>query len=114
MSSIASTLPFQIDGLLKIYTHERHTFFKFENQEKLQKAKDAFMLYVKNSHMFYLNESILPEYTEFVFGVSTDAFIKQPIEKLIRQVAKIITTEASLKKDIPIIPITMEQLIYKG
>lgn len=111
---MSSILPCQVDGLVRIYTYtERNAFFEFENQETLQKAKDVFMLYITNSPMFYLNESLIPEHTKFVFGVSTDTSIKS-IEELIRRVTEVITTETSLKKDIPIIPITIEYLIYKG
>ncbi|PWU14205.1 MAG: hypothetical protein C5B45_04825 [Chlamydiae bacterium] len=63
--------------------------------------------------MFSLNESIVPEYTKFVFGVSVDTSFKE-VKELIHYVTEFITTETSLKKDIPTIPIIMEQLVYKS
>ncbi|VHN99662.1 hypothetical protein [Candidatus Rhabdochlamydia sp. T3358] len=114
MSSIASSLPCQVDGLLRIYTYTEHSvFFEFENQEKLQKAKNAFTLCVTNSSPLHLGESIVLEHTNFVFSVSADAPIKS-VEELIRRVTEMITTETSLRKDLPVVPITMEHLIYKG
>lgn len=53
------------------------------------------------------------EHTNFVFSVSADAPIKS-VEELIRRVTEMITTETSLRKDLPVLPITMEHLIYKG
>lgn len=113
MLPTVSSIPCQVDGLLRIYTYaESSAFFEFENQEKLQKAKDAFTSRIMNNSTLYLN-SVIPEHTEFVFGVSTDNPIKS-IGQLICRVIEVISTETSLKKDIPIRPITIECLIYKG
>lgn len=111
---MVSILPCQVDGLVRIYTYtERNAFFEFENQEKLQKAKDAFISRVINNSILYLDESIIPGNAKFVFRILADASIKS-VEELIRRVTEVIMTETLLKKDIPIIPITMEHLIYKG
>ncbi|HEV3269300.1 MAG TPA: hypothetical protein VGZ69_01475 [Candidatus Rhabdochlamydia sp.] len=113
MSSQASSIPCQVDGLLKIYIHTTHNvFLEFKNQQKLQKAKDAFTSHVIDPTL-NLNESTRPKHTEFVFGVSADTSIK-PVGELIHHVTAVITTETSLKKNVPIIFITMEDLIYEG
>lgn len=112
MPSIDSSLPCQVDGLLRIYTHtERNAFFEFENQDKLQKAKDAFTHCITNSPTLHLTSSITPKYANFALGISVD--INTPInsaEELIRHVTEVITTETFLKRNVPIIPITMERL----
>lgn len=113
MPSIAPFyLSCQVDGLVKIYVYSKYNvFLEFENQEKLQKAKKTFIFHATNNH-FYPNESIMPEHKNFVFSVSTNISIKS-VRELVYRVTKLITTETTLK-NIPIVPIIMEQLIYKG
>lgn len=113
MPSKTSSLSCQVDGLLRIYTYdERHIFLEFENQEDLQKASKVFMQYIIDTPMLNLISSIVPEYANFTFCVSID--IINPDEGLPCLVSRIIATETSLRRDIPIVPITREHLIYKG
>ncbi|MGL5264258.1 MAG: hypothetical protein ACRDAI_06785 [Candidatus Rhabdochlamydia sp.] len=136
MTSVNPTvLNCQADGLLKIYNYGKNVYFEFAKEKQLQLAKQkiAFARYVTNKCMLHFTKEkateegaldifqsslILPKNTKFAFGVSAKSIgtVGTPIssrEELIKRVADVIAT-VSVKKDVPIVQIKLEDLKFQS
>lgn len=122
-SVIPTTLNCQVDGLLKVYNYGKIIYFEFAKEKQLQLAKQkiAFARCMSNAEEaldIFQSSLILPKNTKFAFGVSAKSVdtVGTPIssrEELIKRVADVIAT-VSIKKDVPIVQIKLEDLKFQS
>lgn len=121
MPSINSTLACQVDGLVKVYTYDKNAYFAFENEKKLNEAKEKVIrLWDRTdctSFRFSPQEKpaeqdplVLlvssPKKAKFSFGVSTKSATEGrsligETEELIKRTASIINS-GTLDRTVPI------------
>lgn len=114
----------QVDGLVKVYTHNKDVYFAFENEEQLNQAKEKVIQLwdSKNCPSAMQKKSTeqkasldllysCPREVKFSFGISTES---EKEEEQIECIAQIIRSGRSTKT-VPIEKISNpEELKYKN